>query len=331
MPETAALQERVACLEALLGLGRSGRILQSLATPGSFVVLKLAPADAGDADRLLGAMRAELERGGCRAPVVAVLHGYDVQLGEGAAVAQLERERDLAVARGAELAALGQSLEAELATAQEYLVTAETARADAEAELDKVRLELTEAMHAVGEGWFAGGCSLAQAIEAKTATLERLGDAAPRPPATDAPLRPILDGSALIQHFEITPELEEQLLAERAEREEREAAAAAGIACDSCETGATAADPLLSCVDCMQDVCGDCRGECQGEGALCRLEGQTDEQVTAEAWARGVRRCECGFAASRPEELHRHLFVDGCPTPPAKVDAVPAEPETAER
>ena len=144
MPETAALQERVTCLEALLGLARSGRIVQSLATPGSFVVLKLSPSDAGDADRLLAAMRAELERGGCRAPVVAVLHGYDVQLGEGAAVAQLERERDLAVARGAEREALAQSRDAELTKAKDYLGTAAAARADAEAERDEARAALAD-------------------------------------------------------------------------------------------------------------------------------------------------------------------------------------------
>ena len=47
-------------------------------------------------------------------------------------------------------------------------------RATARAELDRVRTELLEAQHAIGEAWFVGGATTAQAIERKTAMLERL-------------------------------------------------------------------------------------------------------------------------------------------------------------
>lgn len=44
------------------------------------------------------------------------------------------------------------------------------------AERDTLRVELTLARHEVGEGWFAGGATLAEAIRRKTSMLERLGE-----------------------------------------------------------------------------------------------------------------------------------------------------------
>ena len=44
--------------------------------------------------------------------------------------------------------------------------------AEMERDLDACRAELLEARHAVGEGWFAGGVTLAEAIERKCRMLE---------------------------------------------------------------------------------------------------------------------------------------------------------------
>lgn len=57
------------------------------------------------------------------------------------------------------------------------VVIEESAAATAD-DLDKLRVELLEAQHAVGEGWFAGGCTLAEAIERKTRALEALPEPA---------------------------------------------------------------------------------------------------------------------------------------------------------
>ena len=44
--------------------------------------------------------------------------------------------------------------------------------AELERDLDACRVELLEARHTVGEAWFAGGVSLAEAIERKCRALE---------------------------------------------------------------------------------------------------------------------------------------------------------------
>ena len=44
--------------------------------------------------------------------------------------------------------------------------------AEIERDLDSCRVELLEARHTVGEGWFAGGVTLAEAIERKCRALE---------------------------------------------------------------------------------------------------------------------------------------------------------------
>lgn len=48
-------------------------------------------------------------------------------------------------------------------------------RADeAAATIDQLRVELVTAQHEVGEAWFAGGATLAEAIRRKSAVLERM-------------------------------------------------------------------------------------------------------------------------------------------------------------
>lgn len=61
--------------------------------------------------------------------------------------------------------------------------------AELERDLDACRVELLEARHTVGEGWFAGGVTLAEAIERKCRSLEGLGkdEAEPEPKSVEEP------------------------------------------------------------------------------------------------------------------------------------------------
>ena len=45
---------------------------------------------------------------------------------------------------------------------------------EAAATIDQLRVELVTAQHEVGEAWFAGGATLAEAIRRKSAFLERM-------------------------------------------------------------------------------------------------------------------------------------------------------------
>ena len=76
----------------------------------------------------------------------------------------------LRVEHGALLAATdpAELLESAVARIRELEARAE----QAERELDRVRVDLVTAQHAIGEGWFAGGADTATAIERKTKALE---------------------------------------------------------------------------------------------------------------------------------------------------------------
>jgi hypothetical protein len=67
-----------------------------------------------------------------------------------------------------------------LASAQLDRLAGEQGLTGDEQELARVRRELAEARAAVGEGWFAGGASLAEAVRRKNAALEALTESMTR-------------------------------------------------------------------------------------------------------------------------------------------------------